>query len=201
MREMAVSRKTAILVFVLCIVCTAQLSTVKAKPVFRYVELNGERKWPGQTHIVTHGITLHVVAALEEPQKQSMTAELILIDKNGDARIEEMERTSTNENKEWHTYDLDTSTLNLGSYTFRIKATNAGREEQEGEKAIKSEEVTWGDITLILEAQQTTQSSSGTGRITFGGTIVEGITIALYLVVSAIIPLAILRFTRKPNTD
>jgi hypothetical protein len=197
MREIPVSRKTTILLFLICIVCTAQLGIVEAEPVFRYVEFNGERKWPGQTHIVTHGITLQVMAALEEPQKQSMTAELILIDENGDARIEQMEQTSKDQNKEWHTHDLDTSTLNLGSYTVRIRATNAGRAEQGDEKAIKSEEVTWGDLTLILETQHTTQSSSGTGGITFRGTIIDGMIIALYLVVSALIPVAILRVTRK----
>ena len=180
-------------------ICTSPLITVKAEPVFRYVEFNGDRKWPGQTHIVAHGITLQVVAALEEPQKQSITADLILIDENGDARIERMERITTDANKEWHMHNLDTSTLNPGSYTVRIRAWNAAREEEGGEKAIKSEEVTWGDLHLILETQQATQSSSGVGGIAFGGTLVKGMTVALFLVVSAIIPVVILWFTRKPS--
>ena len=153
------SRRTIILLLFVCIIGTTQLIEVDAKLVFRYVEFNGERKWPGQTYIVEHGIKLGILVALEEPQKQSMTADLILIDENGDARIERMERINTDVNKEWHAHDLDTRTLNPGSYTVRIRAWNAAREEEGGEKAIKSEEVTWGDLLLILEAQEMSQPS------------------------------------------
>jgi len=201
MQGFTVPQKASIILLLACMVCTAPLTAVNAEPVFRYVEFNGERKWPGQTHVVEHGIILQVIVALEQPQKQSMTADLILIDENGDARIERMERINTDVNKEWHANDLDTSTLNSGSYTVRIRAWNAAREEEGGTKAIKSEEVTWGDLHLTLETQQTTQSSSGVGRITLGGILAEGMTVALYIVISAIIPVVILRVTRKPSIN
>ena len=199
MQEFTVPQKVSVILLLACMICTAPLTAVNAEPVFRYVEFNGERKWPGQTHIVEHGIMLQVIASLEQPQKQSMTADLILIDENGDARIERMERINTDVNKEWHAHDLDTSTLNSGSYTVRIRAWNAAREEEGGEKAIKSEEVTWGDLHLILETRQATNSSSEVGEIVFGETLVNGMTVALFLAVSAIIPVVILRFTRKPS--
>lgn len=190
------SRGIVLVLLLVCVIGVSQLNEVRARPVFRYVEFNGERKWPGQTHIVPHGITLRVVAALEEPNKQSMTADLILIDENGDARIERMERINTDVNKEWHAHDLDTNTLNPGNYTVRIKAWNAAREETGGEKAIKSEEVTWGDLSLTLEAQQTTQETS---RIL--GFPWEGIVVALYLAVAAVIPIVVLRCTCIPHDN
>jgi len=144
--------KVLAVVLLVCAISTAQLQESSAKPVFRYVEFNGERKWPGQTHIVPHGIMLRVLAALKEPHKQSMKADLILIDENGDARIERMKRISVDGINEWHEYNLDTSTLNPGPYRVRIRAWNAAGE------GVESEETTWGDLYLSLEAQQTTQS-------------------------------------------
>ncbi len=189
-------RKIAVVLLLVLIVGVSQPSEVRAKPVFRYVEFNEERKWPGQTYIVPHGITLRVLAALEEPNKQSMTAELILIDGNNDANIELMTRINNDINKEWHAYDLDTGTLNPGNYTVRIKAWNAAREETEGEKAIKSGETTWGDLYLVLGAQQTTETPP---RLL--GFPWDGIVVAFYLVVAAIIPTVILQYTRIPRDN
>jgi len=140
-----------VLLFV-CAISTAQLQEASAKPIFRYVEFDGEQKWPGQTHIVPHGTNLRVLAALKEPHKQSMRADLILLDENDDARVERMTRINSDGINEWHEYNLDTSTLNPGPYSLRIRAWNA-----HGEDA-PQEEVTWGDLYLSLQAEQTTQS-------------------------------------------
>jgi hypothetical protein len=150
-------RRIAVVLMFVFMVGAAQLNEVDGKPRFRYVEFNGERKWPGQTHIVPHGTVLGVVAALEEPYKQSMTADLIFIDENGDARIERMERINADGNREWHAYDMDTSTLNPGTYTVRIEAVNAAREGNGEQEELESEKETWGYLTLRLEAQQTPQ--------------------------------------------
>jgi len=139
---------------IICVLGTARPLESIAKPVFRYVEFNGERKWPGQTHIVSRGVVLRVVAALEEPNKQSIFTEFILIDKNGEARRERMKKLSVDGIKEWHEYNLDTGALSPGSYQVRIRAWNAPREETEGYDAVKSEEVTWGDLNLQLEGEQ-----------------------------------------------
>ncbi len=140
-----------VLLFV-CAISTAQLQEASAAPIFRYVEFNGEQKWPGQTHIVEHGTKLRVLAALKEPHKQSMKADLVLIDENDDARIERMTRISAEGINEWHEYNLDTSTLNPGPYRLRIRAWNAHAE------GAPEEEVTWGDLYLSLQTPQTTQS-------------------------------------------
>ena len=148
-------RSLAKIMVVLLLVWTitnAQIQEASGEPIFRYVEFNGEQKWPGQTHIVTHGTNLRVVAALKEPHKQSMKADLILIDENDDARIERMTRTSVEGINEWHEYKLDTNTLNPGSYRLRIMAWNAHAE------GAPKEETTWGDLYLSLQTQQTTQS-------------------------------------------
>ena len=71
--------KIAVILILVCVIGSAQLGevrgTVGGDPSFKSVEFNKERKWPGQTHIVQHGIMLKVVAALKEPHKQSMKAD------------------------------------------------------------------------------------------------------------------------------
>lgn len=143
--------KVMLVFLFVCTISTAQLQQASAKPIFRYVEFNGEQKWPGQTHTVPHGTNLRVLAALKEPHKQSMKADLILIDENDDARVERMTRINTDGVREWHEYKLDTSTLNPGPYRLRIRAWNA-----HGEDA-PMEEVIWGDLYLSLQTEQTTQ--------------------------------------------
>jgi hypothetical protein len=145
--------KVTVIILLIFAISMAQLQEASAKPIFRYVEFNDERKWPGQTHIVEHGIMLKVVAALKEPHKQSMKADLILVDENDDAWIGRMTRTSTEGIREWHEYDLDTSNFNPGPYRLRITAWNSARD------GVESEEVTWGDLYLSLEIKttQTTQ--------------------------------------------
>lgn len=163
--------KTIIVLLLVFAVSTAQLNRVSGKPTVRYVEFNDERKWPGQTHIVQHGIMLKVVAALKEPHKQSMKADLIILDENDDARIERMTRISTEGIYEWHEYDLDTSTLNPGPYTVRVRAWNAAREG-----VVESEEVIWGDLYLSLQIQTTTE---GTRPALVPGFPWEGIILGL----------------------
>jgi hypothetical protein len=136
------------------------MSRVSGKPHFRYIEFNEERKWPGQTHIVPHGIMLRIVAALKEPNKQSMKADLIIVDENDDARIERMTRINTDGINEWHEYNLDTSTLNPGPYSLRIKAWNSARDETSEHGGVESEEVTWGDLYLSLQIQSTQSTQS-----------------------------------------
>ncbi len=123
-------------------------------PSVRWVEFNDERKWPGQTHIVKHGVTLHVVAALKEPHKQSMKADLIFIDENDDARIFRMTCFNTDGIYEWHEYYLDTATLNPGPYVVRIKVWNTKSEATEDYEGVSSEEIVWGDLYLSLQTQQ-----------------------------------------------
>lgn len=144
--------KVTVVLLLICAISMAQLQEASAKPIFRYVEFNDERKWPGQTHTVSHGIVLRVVVALKEPHKQSMKADLILVDDNDDAWIRRMTRISTEGINEWHEYNLDTSNFNPGPYRLRIRAWNAAK------PGVESEEVTWGDLYLSLQVQ-TTQSA------------------------------------------
>jgi hypothetical protein len=174
----------ALVFLVLCTIGTAQLQEISAKPIFRYVEFNGEQKWPGQTHIIKYGIMLRVVAALKEPHKQSMKADLIIIDENGDARIERMKRFSNEGINEWHEYDLDTNTLNPGPYQVRIKAWSAVREEQEGiSEGIESEETIWGDLYLSLQVSEDQTQPPKIPGFPWEGVIL-GIIVAIPVIIS-----------------
>ncbi len=141
--------KVAVVLLIICAMSMAQLQEASAKPIFRYVEFNDERKWSGQTHIVSHGIMLRVVVALKESHKQSMKADLILVDDNDDAWIARMTRISTDGINEWHEYNLDTSNFNPGPYRLRIRAWNSAK------PGVESVEVTWGDLYLSLQIQST----------------------------------------------
>lgn len=152
-------RKVAVVLLLVCVIGMWELGdasgTVGGDPSFRSVEFNGERKWPGQTHIIEHGVMLRVVAVLKEPHKQSMKADLILIDESDDAKVLRMTKIKTADENEWHEYRLDTNTLNPGSYTVRIKAWNMALETTEDQEGITSKEVIWGDLYLSLQVQQT----------------------------------------------
>lgn len=176
--------KIILVILLVFTVSTAQMSRVSGKPHFRYVEFNEERKWPGQTHIVPHGIMLKIIAALKEPNKQSMKADLILIDENDDARVERMTRINTDGINEWHEYDLDTNTLNPGPYTLRIKAWNSAREDTSEHGGVESVEVTWGDLYLSLQIQstQTTQQPAIPGFPWEG--IILGLAGAVFVIIS-----------------
>ena len=158
-------RKKFLILILVCAVLMAQPGEVRGvvsgDPSFLYVEFNGERKWPGQTHIVEHGIMLRIVAALDEPHEQSMKADLIIIDENDDARILRMKIIESSDEKEWHEYRLDTNTLNPGPYKVRIRAWNMALEDTAEHEGITSEEVVWGDLYLSLQAQQATRQPPG----------------------------------------
>jgi hypothetical protein len=147
----------AILILV-CVIGLAQLGevrgTVGGDPSFKSVEFNEERKWPGQTHIVQHGIMLKVVAELKESHKQSMKADLIFIDEDDNTRVLRMTKTRTSGENEWHEYELDTNTFNPGPYRVRIKAWNMPLETTGDQEGITSKEVVWGDLYLSLQTQQ-----------------------------------------------
>jgi len=129
-------------------------ATEGGNPSVRYVEFNGERKEPGETYIVDHGTTLHVVAALEESHKQSMKADLIFIDENDEARIFRMELENQQGIREWHQYYVDTGNLNPGPYRVRIRIWNMAKEASEEHGGVTSKEIIWGDLYLSLKVQQ-----------------------------------------------
>jgi len=157
--------------------------TYGGDPSVRYVEFNGEQKWPGQTYIVQYGITLHVVAALKEPHKQSMTADLIFIDENGDSRVFRMTRFNTEGINEWHEYYVDTSTFNPGPYSVRINVWNAAAEETSTHKAVTSKTITWGDLYLSLQVSGNQAQPAKIPGFPWEGVIL-GIIIAISVIIS-----------------